>query len=120
MSGLVTWVLVALGGAAGAAARYCVHHALRLRWGATSTASTLAVNVAGSFVLGILVGQGSAGGGMALLGIGFCGAFTTFSTLALDLWAAIDDGRYRTALANTVLSLVLGLGAAALGIALVT
>ena len=118
MSGPLLWALVALGGAAGAAARYAVHHVLRTRWGATSTASTLVVNVTGSFILGMLVGQSEEGGAMALLGIGFCGAFTTFSTLALDLWAAIDDGRHRQAASSVVLSLVLGLGAAYLGMVL--
>lgn len=118
MSGLLTWALVALGGAAGAAARYAAHHTLRTRWGATSTASTLTVNVLGSFVLGLLVASAADGGAMALVGIGFCGAFTTFSTLALDLWAAIDDGRHRAAAANAILSLTLGLGAAYLGLLL--
>ena len=118
MSGPLLWALVALGGAAGAAARYAVHHALRTRWGATSTASTLVVNVAGSFVLGMLVAQSEEGGAMALLGIGVCGAFTTFSTLALDLWSAIDEGHPRRAAVNAVLSLALGLGAAYLGMLL--
>ncbi len=118
MNSALTAVLVALGGAGGAAARYAVHHLLRLRFGATSALSTLAVNVLGSFVLGLLVGSAAHGGTIALIGIGFCGAFTTFSTLALDLWSAIDDGRHWNAALNIVLSLALGLGAAWAGITL--
>ena len=77
---------------------------------------TLAVNLLGSFVLGVLAGAAVDGGWLALLGIGFCGAYTTFSTLALELWSAFEDGRRREVVANAALSLALGLPAAYLGI----
>lgn len=110
--------LVALGAAVGAPLRYLVNHVVQERFGGTPTAGTLVVNVAGSLVLGLLVGAGTEGAWAALLGIGFCGAFTTFSTLALELWDAMSDGRRGHALANVALSLLLGVGAAGLGWAL--
>lgn len=108
-------VLVALGAAVGAPLRYLVHHVARERVGATPLAGTLAVNVVGSFVLGGLVGAALTGAPLALVGVGFCGALTTFSTLALELWDALDDDRAVHAAVNTLLSLLLGVGAAALG-----
>ncbi|NHI18702.1 CrcB family protein [Phycicoccus endophyticus] len=87
----------------------------RDRAGLPTPAGTLAVNVAGSLALGAVVGSGVDGGWLALVGTGFCGAFTTFSSLALEVWDAMAEGR-RVESAGTVgLSLVLGLGAAALG-----
>lgn len=113
-------LLVALGAAVGAPARLLVGHALRTRWGAVPPAGTLAVNVAGSFLLGLLVGGGAGPAWLALLGTGFCGAFTTFSTLALEVWEAAEDRRRVEAATVVGLSLVLGLGAAAVGYALAT
>ena len=111
-------LLVALGAAAGAPARYLVNHWVRERLGGTPAAGTLVVNVAGSFVLGVLVGSDPTSNALALVGIGFCGALTTFSTLALEVWDAMDDDRHRHAVANVALSLALGIGAASLGWAL--
>ena len=111
-------LLVAAGAAVGAPARLLVGHVLRVRVGAAPPAGTLVVNVLGSFALGLLVGGGAGAAWLALLGIGFCGAFTTFSTLALEVWDAVDDGRHLEVSVVVGLSLALGLGAAALGVAL--
>lgn len=108
-------LLVALGAAVGAPARMVVGHWVRDRFGTTAAAGTLAVNVLGSLALGALVGAGVGAGWVALLGIGFCGAFTTFSSLALEVWEAMADGRRVEATAVVASSLVLGIGAAALG-----
>jgi CrcB protein len=108
-------LLVALGAAVGAPARMLVGHWVRSRFGGTAAVGTLAVNVIGSFVLGGLVGAGAGSGWMALLGAGFCGAFTTFSSLALELWEAFEDGRRIEATGVAASSLVLGLGAAGAG-----
>jgi CrcB protein len=112
---IVDALLVAVGAAVGAPLRYLVNHVARERLGATPVVGTLAVNVVGSFVLGLLAGAAVTGAPLALVGVGFCGALTTFSTLALELWDAIDDGRPVHAAVNTLLSLGLGIGAAALG-----
>jgi len=108
-------LLVALGAAVGAPLRYLVNHWIRERLGGTPAAGTLVVNVAGSFVLGAIVGAGVGGAPLALVGIGFCGALTTFSTLALEVWDAMSDDRRHQAVANVALSLTLGVGAAWLG-----
>ena len=112
---LLDALLVALGAAVGAPARYLVNHLARERLGATPAAGTLVVNVAGSFVLGLLVGAGVTGAPLALVGIGFCGALTTFSTLAVEVWDALSDERRVEATAVVTLSLTLGIGAAWLG-----
>jgi CrcB protein len=111
-------LLVALGAAVGAPLRYLANHGIRARYGGTPTAGTLVVNVAGSFVLGLVVGAGLGSAPVALVGIGFCGALTTFSTHALEIWDALADDRRAHAVANVALSLTLGLGAAWLGWAL--
>ena len=76
----MSWVLVALGGSVGAALRYVLGHLGdrpgALPWG------TLTANLAGSFVLGLTVG--SAPGAHALVGLGFCGALTTYSAFAVQ------------------------------------
>ena len=115
---MTTALLVALGAAVGAAGRHLTNHWLRERFGATPAGGTLAVNLLGSFVLGVLAGAAVDGGWLALLGIGFCGAYTTFSTFSLYLWEELHEGRIRHAIANVTVSLTLGLLAAYAGFAL--
>lgn len=115
MNGWLGAVLVAVGAGLGAPARHLTNVWLRRRFDTTPTAGTLAVNVMGSFVLGLLAGASVEAAWWALIGIGFCGAYTTFSTLALELWAAFEEDRHRHAVINAALSLALGVGAAAAG-----
>ena len=82
---------IALGGMAGAAARWWLHDV----WPGEATSwATLVVNVAGSAVLGWLVaaegGRGTVG---RILGAGFCGSFTTFSAFSLIVAEHLDSGR---------------------------
>ena len=76
----MTALLVALGAAVGAPLRFVIASRLdgRLPWG------TLAVNVAGSALLGALSAMALSGHTMALLGTGFCGGFTTYSAFAVQ------------------------------------
>lgn len=81
---------------------------------------TLAVNVLGSFVLG-LVGSLAMGGTISpvvasIVGNGFCGALTTFSTLAVDLERFLADRRGVHAIADLLLTVLAGVGAAWIGI----
>jgi CrcB protein len=118
-------LLVAVGGALGAAARYAVSGwAARLSAHSTFPYGTLTVNVAGSFLLGLLMGAAASGPLLvsprlrAFLALGFLGAFTTFSTFSYETMAALRVADLRTALANVAVSVAAGLAACWLGLAL--
>jgi CrcB protein len=118
-----TYLLIVVGGVVGANARYLVSQWAARRWTAGFPVGTLLVNVVGSFVLGLLsplVAAGSAGGADArlLVGTGFCGAFTTFSTFAYEAVALARGGRRRPAALNVGGTVALCLGAAGLGVLL--
>lgn len=74
-------VLVALGGAAGSVLRYWVQLALNASW---FPWGTLAVNISGSAIIGLLAGLGVAGPGRLLFVTGLLGGFTTFSAFSLE------------------------------------
>jgi len=103
----VTLVMVAIGGAAGAVTRYLVDGWVLDRTGAGFPWGTLAINVSGSFVIGILAALTI---DRAVLPadirgpvmIGFVGAYTTFSTLSLESYRLLEDGAVGLALANTL------------------
>lgn len=106
----MTALLVALGAGAGAPLRLLAGHYFdrTTHWG------TLLVNLAGSALLGWLVGHGVDGDALALVGTGFCGAFTTYSALAVQ---SVNRGGLAGLL--YAIGTVLGcLGAAGLGYAL--
>ena len=108
----MTALLVLLGGAVGAALRYVVDVELRRRRGAAWPWGTFTVNVAGSAVLGLLAAAGTHGlpGWLAsLVGVGFCGALTTFSTFSADTLALLERDRLAAALGYVVGSLAAGL-----------
>lgn len=118
----MTLLLVALGAAVGAPLRYLVDRAVQARHDAVFPWGTLIVNVAGSFILGLVVG-GTAAGAVpgsvaALVGTGFCGALTTYSTFGYETLRLAETGASRDAVLNVVVSVVLGLAAAACGVAL--
>ncbi|PUA35499.1 fluoride efflux transporter CrcB [Paenibacillus elgii] len=106
---LGTLLLVSAGGFAGAVARYWISSRIAERLKTSLPYGTLTVNLAGSFLLGILWGGGADGRLMALLGSGFMGAFTTFSTLKLESEALLHQGESRTAWLYMGLSYILGL-----------
>ena len=116
MTGVLA-VCVAAGAAIGAPARYLTVH-LVTGWGGRPSAGTLVVNVVGAFVLGLVAGARPSPWLGALVGVGFCGAFTTFSTLALELWQDLRERRWAAVAANLAATLGLGLGAVSLGWAL--
>lgn len=115
----MTWLVVVLGGAVGAPTRYLVDRAVTRRRGAGFPWGTLAINVAGSLLLGVLAALAVEGHlasvPFAAAGAGFCGAFTTFSTFTWEALAMVEEGLLARAAGYVGLSLVLGLGAAALG-----
>lgn len=113
----MTALLVAVGAALGALCRHLVVERLRGA-GATTAGAVLVVNATGSLVLGLAVGHASGaapGWLLPLVGIGFCGAYTTFATHAVEVASALRTGRTRHALADLALNLALGLALVSLG-----
>jgi CrcB protein len=111
MSALVLVGVAVLGGA-GAVARFLLDGAVSARTGRLFPWGTLAVNLSGAFLLGLVTGLALGADGLRLLGTGLLGAYTTFSTWAFEAHRQAEDGRGRGALLNLVLSLVAGLAAA--------
>jgi CrcB protein len=103
---MTVWIGVALLGGVGACARHLI--------GRGTPIGTLAVNVSGSFLLGLLAGAGVSSDAYLLAGTALLGSYTTFSAWMLQTQRA----RPKAAFALVVVSVVLGLGAAAIGRAL--
>lgn len=112
-------VWIAVFGALGSLARYGVGLAAKAWLGASFPYGTLAVNLVGSFVLALIVTLALSGRVSEELrlaiGVGFCGAFTTFSTFELEVQQLIAAGRPLEASAYVVSSLALGFWAVLLG-----
>lgn len=112
-------VQVALGGALGASARYGVNVASTRMFGPGFPVGTLAVNVAGSFVMGVLaVMLAARGGALApFLMTGLLGGFTTFSAFSLDTALMWMRGQHVAAAGYVAASVALSLGALVAGMA---
>ena len=115
----MTFLLVVLGGMIGAPARYVADRALQNRLETVFPWGTFAVNMAGSFVLGFLLGAqrhlGVSASVVLLLGTGFCGGLTTFSTFGHETLRLLEDGAVGQAGLNVIGSLAVGVLAAWLG-----
>ena len=115
----MTVLLVLLGGAVGAPARYLVDLYVQRRHDSVFPWGTFVVNVAGSLLLGLVAGAVHAAGGPAwlltLVGTGLCGALTTFSTFGFETVRLVEEGALLTALVNVAVSVVVGLLACAGG-----
>ena len=107
-------LLVILGAAIGAPARFSIDQYIRKY--TDKPYGILIINVLGSFVFGLTMK--SADNTHALFAIGFAGAFTTWSTFMLDFFLAYELKRYKDAAINLSASLALGLLAASLGMSL--
>jgi CrcB protein len=114
----MTALLVAAGAALGAPLRYLVDRWMRRSYGETFPWGTLTVNVAGSLLLGFLAGLPASPAVAALLGTGFCGALTTYSTFSWETLTLARDGARSRAAGYVALSMVGGLAAACAGLVL--
>ena len=113
----MTLLLASLAGAVGAVCRYAVSGWAQQASRSDFPVGTLAVNLAGSFLLGVTVGIDQLGSETSLLAVGFFGGFTTFSTWMVE---TIRLGFPRTlrATASILLSLIAGVALAAAGYSL--
>lgn len=111
---------VAIAGGLGAVARLVLDGVTRSLIRVAFPLGTTVINVTGSFLLGLVTGLAIANGlpaeWRAILGTGFLGGYTTFSTASYETVRLAQQGRYRAALFNGVGMLVLALAAAGLGL----
>jgi CrcB protein len=112
------WVGVAVLGGCGALARFGLTLLVADRLHPHLPVGTLAVNLSGSFLLGLMAGAAIEGDARLILGAGLLGAYTTFSTWMVETQRIDEAGRRRIAVANIVLSVALGIAAVPLGHAL--
>jgi len=112
----MTLVLVLLGAALGAPARYLVDRAIQARHTSGFPWGTFAVNVSGSFLLGLIAASAVSGSHLAFLGTGFCGAFTTYSTFAYETLLLARNGSRSRATLNALVSVTAGVAAVYLGL----
>lgn len=115
--------LVATGGAIGAALRYAIGGLVSTRTGAGFPWGTFVVNIAGAFLIGLLMALSSERAVISstwrvFLGVGVLGGFTTFSTLSFETVRLIEHGAGTAAFANMAGTGLVGLIAAFVGLAL--
>jgi CrcB protein len=115
MTDVLVWVGVGVLGGLGAIARFLVDGLVSARAGGGFPIGTLAVNVSGAILLGLLAGLAVHGDALLLAGTAVLGSYTTFSTWMLETHRLAEDGQGAAALANVAVSLALGVAAAALG-----
>lgn len=113
-------LVVLIGGAVGAIARYQLDGLIQDHSHGAMPVGTLVINVSGALALGILVGLRIQHGLPATVelagGTGFCGAFTTFSSLMYEATRLAQDGAYSAATRTISLNILLGGAAATVGL----
>jgi CrcB protein len=114
MSALV-WTAVVLIGGCGAVVRFVVDAAVGIRLGREFPYGTLAINLTGALVLGLLTGLAVGDDAALLAGTAAVGSYTTFSTWVFETQRLGEERQHRAAIANIVVSIALGVAAAALG-----
>ncbi|HYN75357.1 MAG TPA: fluoride efflux transporter CrcB [Candidatus Limnocylindria bacterium] len=112
-------ILVMLGAAVGAPSRWLLDRAIQSGRAGVFPLGTLTINVLGSLLLGVVLGASEYGPGtaqlVALVGTGFCGGFTTYSSFGFETIRLAEEGSYAEAGLNIVVSLTAGLVAALAG-----
>jgi CrcB protein len=118
MIGALAWIGVGVFGAVGAYARFAVAATITRRWPGAFPWGTFAVNLTGGFVLGVLTGLGVTGDALFVLGTGFLGGYTTFSTWMVEAQRLGEDAELEVMAAYLLGSMVAGLTATGAGWAL--
>lgn len=113
-------IWVALAGGTGAVARFALDGWGRSRRPSLLPWPTIVINISGSLLLGVLLGlvlfHGAPAPWKTIAGTGFCGGYTTFSTASFETVRLAQQGHYRLALFNGLGTLLLSVGAGALGL----
>jgi CrcB protein len=109
------WVAVMLIGGAGSVLRFYVDGIVTSAIGRDFPYGTLAVNLTGAVILGLITGLALAGNAALLAGTAAVGSYTTFSTWMLETQRLTEERQHRKVIANVAVSLTLGVAAAALG-----
>jgi fluoride exporter len=124
---VLSYLWVSLGGAIGSAARFWVSGMVAQRYGQTFPLGTLAVNVTGSFIIGLFAALTDPDGRWLVAPsfreffmIGVCGGYTTFSSFSLQTLALAQEGEWLLAMTNSLASVVLCLIAVWLGYSVVS
>jgi len=112
---VLAWVAVALIGGAGSVARFLLDGVVSAAAERDFPFGTMAVNISGAVILGLLSGLALGHTEALLAGTAAVGSYTTFSTWMLETQRLTEERQYRKAVANVVASLVLGVAAAAVG-----
>lgn len=113
-------IAVSLAGSLGAVSRFVLDGHIRLKYDHSFPWATMIINVSGSLLLGIVSGvllqhKGFADIG-AIVGLGFCGGYTTFSTASFETVRLLERRKYLAATSQAVGGLLLSIIAAAIGI----
>jgi CrcB protein len=103
-----TLIGIGLLGGLGAVSRFILDGLVSARLGRELPSGTLAVNLSGTLALGVLVGAAAPDEATRLVGTGLIGGYTTFSAWVLEAHRLGEDGRRTSALANLVVSLLVG------------
>jgi CrcB protein len=111
----VTVLMVLLGGAIGAPARYLTDLTVQRLHGTVFPWGTWTVNVVGSLVFGVVAGSSAPAWLLNLVGTGLCGALTTFSTFGFETVRLVEDGDWPQAAWNVAGSLVAAIAAVTVG-----
>jgi len=116
----VVVLLTVVAGGLGAVSRLVVDGVVRTRWGATYPVATALINVSGSFALGLVTGLVLAAAApdalRTVVGTGFLGGYTTFSTASFETARLVEQQRYGAAAAYGLGTVVVTTGVAALGL----
>ncbi|WP_372638514.1 fluoride efflux transporter CrcB [Fodinibius sp.] len=108
-----TIFMVGIGGFAGSVLRYLISYYMKASWSTVYPFGTFTVNLAGSFLIGIIIAaaltENLSQQARLLLATGFCGGFTTFSTFSFEFFSLLQNGHTGYAFLYAVSSLALGL-----------
>jgi fluoride exporter len=112
---MIVWLGVLVAGGIGAVLRFLVDGAVARRAARSFPFGTLAVNISGAALLGLLAGLALSRHAALIADTAFVGSYTTFSTWMLETQRLGEERQVRNAVANLVISVALGIPAALLG-----